>query len=475
MATIYDLKDRKKDSGIYDVLRDRVGGWINVYPDLLFKHMDALGLSCQEVVLLLNVMNSTRDPGKDGWMTNAELMRRMGKSESVIKRVKSSLREKGFMKTYFHSGTEYGLGNGDYEHYDFDHMIKAIADGIVKCVEQPRKGGQGFRNDTQGERVGFRNDTQGGSEMTPTWGSEMTPNKYTIQTSNPEEVIQPSAARTSSPSAHLTIEEPTAHSRTEDELTTDQNIQKEQKKEISAKERKDTNLESEEDMQQELFTITEEGMGKKDEDRINNARKVTEEREAERKGAREAMQVACNKGDETHARQDEKAAKRAMKRLSGPQKPRKASAPFHLTITSLMMGWGERFTRAFPNAERPLAGSVYKMMQGNLNTYMQHAIEGGSKFPEKEAEQNINMIMDFLIDNWKFIGKNWFKGKSSYPAPSMMCLGSMLQEAKAYNEAKLVKQTARAYKESTPDFYSYPEELQERLYKASDVLKKYEA
>lgn len=193
------------------------------------------------------------------------------------------------------------------------------------------------------------------------------------------------------------------------------------------------------------------------------------------KRAREAMDKARRTAAETHAKVDSKEAKRVSRpRLNKAGRGKKSTVPFHKSIVYLADHWNTQFSKTFPGSDSGPSAGIYNILKNLLNGYVQHRIEKGSRNPEAEACQNITTIIDFLMNNWSFIGKNWFKGRSSYPSPAMLSASSIYTEAQAYAEAVLAKAEERAYDVQNPGMYNYPSELLERIYKANDVLKKYE-
>ena len=123
---------RRKDGGLYDVVREEVGGWIGVFPDDFTQYTARIKLKPQEAYLLLLLLNSARDEKRRGWITSDELMRRTGWKRSYLQKVKKKLRDMGLINPKPMSGAVRCRGIGDCETHDPREIAQAIRRGIEK-------------------------------------------------------------------------------------------------------------------------------------------------------------------------------------------------------------------------------------------------------------------------------------------------------------------------------------------------------
>jgi 5-methylcytosine-specific restriction endonuclease McrA len=107
--------------------------------DNLSEHFSAMGLSVEEYAVITILLNSSKYDGVGVYITNKELAYRIGRTIRTITRLKTSLKDKGFIKTYFKSGTLHGKGSSDTEYYDLNFILESIDKAVTIAKISPKQ------------------------------------------------------------------------------------------------------------------------------------------------------------------------------------------------------------------------------------------------------------------------------------------------------------------------------------------------
>lgn len=116
-----------EQSSLLTPLQDRwqegLGGGFVVIPSVLLLKQSELGLDCEDVVVLANLLVHWWEESRAPFPRTESLAKRMGISRRTVQRRIRQLEEKGFLTRVMSAREE---GTGQIAHYDLRQMVEKL-------------------------------------------------------------------------------------------------------------------------------------------------------------------------------------------------------------------------------------------------------------------------------------------------------------------------------------------------------------